>query len=210
MAEKYKYQGRGVIMNCPNCDKRPVGWFHSLRSSGVNWKNKFQGYFKCRHCDTILRQKKSSVIFPEFTQHFWIYYLLYLAFVLALGYGVLYLLIWVEFQPVATIAFLALFGVIALGSADELRARHWILVEADPEEDAQTAEKLSTMGVIIFVAYAIISGGLAVWGIQQIDISQLSNLVFLLGSGLYFIAVFGGAMVILNKFSIQPEETLSD
>ncbi len=197
-------------MDCPNCGKRPVGLFHSLRPRGLAIKKFFQGYFKCKNCGTILRQKKESVIFPKFKNSFWIYYLLFLALIIGLGFGVLQLIVMFEFQIWAVISLISLYSIIIGGIGDELRARCWIIVEADPEEDKQTSEKMTTTGVIIFLLHTLISGALAIWIIRNIEISQVGNFLFFIGTFLYLVGVFGVAIWILKKFSMQPAESVSE
>lgn len=193
-------------MNCPNCDKKPVGLFHSLRPRGVDLRKFFQGYFKCKNCGTILRQERGSVIFPKFKKSFWIYYILFLAFILGLGYGTLQLLVLLDFQIWATVILVVLYGVTIGGVGDELRARFWIIVEADPEEDEETSEKVSTTGVIVFLIYAFIAGGLGIWIIRKIDITEVSNTLFLIGAFLYLIVFLGVAIWILKQFSFKPDK----
>jgi hypothetical protein len=169
----------------------------------------FQGYFKCRFCDTTLRQKRNSVIIPGFNKSFWIYYLLYILLVIGLGYGVLQLLILFEFQTIATISLILLYGIFVIGLGDELRARCWILVEADPEEDQKSSEKLTTTGVIVFLLHALISGGMAIWIIQNVNVAEIGNTIFLIGNLLYLTVVILIAVWILKNFSNQPDELVS-
>lgn len=198
-------------MNCPNCDKRPVRKFYTFRLNGVSFKEKFKGYFRCRHCDTLLKQKQNSSFLPVYHKQFWIYYSILFVVVIGLTLGFLSL---VNVYNLGAGVFLGGFAVIMigmLGGIDELRARHGVIREADLEENVQSAKKLSKTGLLVFLGYTV----MAVFGViklvyllPELEIFQgkVASVILLFFTQLVITGlVIGGAIWILKHFSYEQE-----
>lgn len=189
-------------MNCPNCNKRAVGTFHSFRFGKVGFKKKMQGYAKCRHCDTLLKQKKSAAIIPAYQKTYWIYSVLLIGF--------LPFLIWYLFEMYETLnlggwvngATLVVFMVVMLGLIDELKARYAIIEKVDWDGEVVTPNrKLTANGWIVFLAFTLCSILLFIGGGQYLELDKWGLGVFLVGVLSYIAAVIGGTAFILKKFS---------
>lgn len=195
-------------MNCPNCNKKPVGLFPSFSFGGVGFKKALQGYFKCKHCGTILKQSNTSTILPKYEKPFWALYTILLSAMMGTIWLVFYLLetnmesenIWVVL-PVVIIV-----GLVFVFAIDTLKVRYWVIEETSFDEEVPTSEKISTTGLIVFIAFAIIAIGLFIFLDRTIDTHSISPAIYTIGSIFYLLAVFGVAILILNKFTGQDSE----
>jgi hypothetical protein len=148
-------------MNCPNCGNEPVGFMGTFYLRGVSFKKALQGFFRCRHCDTLLIQKKNESGFPQFTKPFWRVYSLFILGLLALTWIIFHYLestIGSEsdwfIMPVIVIQIAVLFVIM-----DRIRARYWILKETtfEEHEDEIRSQKLSAKDIIAFLIFGVLA-----------------------------------------------------
>ncbi|MEX0843742.1 MAG: hypothetical protein WD022_00600 [Balneolaceae bacterium] len=199
-------------MNCPNCNKKPVGLLPSFSFGGVGFTKAVQGYFKCKHCGAILRQSKASTIFPKYEKPFWTLYTLLLGGMLGAIWLTYYVMenymddenIWIILPVIIVI------GLIFFLAMDTMKTRFWVIEETSFEEEVPENEQLSTTGLIVFVAFAIIAIGLFIFLDRTIDTSTMNLTIYTTGAILYMLAVFGGAVLILNKFTGQHTEEAAE
>lgn len=188
-------------MNCPKCEKKPVGMFHSFRLGGVSFNKRMKGFFKCRHCGAVLRQKRTSMVFPRYRKQFWmIYPLVIVLFAVFSGFLV-------TFVPQSVLGFwgtaaVLIFAIIAmLGVADEIRSRYWIIEEKEPVKAEKKAATLTKTGWAVFLAYFVVVVALFLGTRQYIEVLKVGLTAYLIGYILFLTGVLGGAVVILHKFS---------
>jgi hypothetical protein len=191
-------------MNCPNCNKKPVGLFYKFRLNEVGFKKSFKGYFKCKHCKTLLKETSRNDL-SQYEKPYWYFLAGYFLIILASLLLVFYLL--------ASSSISSLYGL--LGYAGFLMAllalmnnyvkpRYWsIKVVHDAEVDEQTSRRLTSKGWAIFLIYSIIAVSLFIAIPVFFESTHLSELYILLGTILYSMAVIGGAIYILFQFSTQ-------
>lgn len=189
-------------MNCPECGERPVGFFHSFRLGGLNFTNRTKGYFKCRNCGTILRQKRRSNLFPTFKKGFWVAYpLLIILFATFAGYVLSYLgesgtEIWQIF------AYLGAGAAVTLGISDELRYRYWEIEKSKLNNQNRPVKKLTARGWAIFLFFTICSASLFLGAQWYIDLSKIQLTTYMAGYVFLLISVLAGSAYIIKKFSI--------
>lgn len=148
-------------MDCPNCGKNPVGFMGTIFLKGGGFKKAMQGFFRCKHCDTLLMQKKNKSGIAQFEKPFWSAYSLFMVVLLGTIWGAF---TYIESTigsdtgwftiPVMLVVFCLLFFVM-----DWLRARYWIIKETTYEEHEKEIEsqKLSTKGIIAFSLFGIVA-----------------------------------------------------
>lgn len=202
----------GVLMNCPNCDQKPVGQFYSFRLNGVSFKKKFKGYFRCRHCDSLLRQEQNESFLMKHRSKFWLYYGILFAIVVGLMLGLMALGDAYQLGGEFLLGSFIIIMIGMIGAIDELRAYYWLIREADFEEDRRKAKKLTTSGLLWFLAYSVVAIFAVINFIPflgQLELFQQNTI----GIGLLITAqllslglVLGGAIWILKKFSGDPKQ----
>ncbi len=190
-------------MKCPNCSKKPVGLFPGFRLKRVGVRKAIRGYFKCRHCGTLLKQVVESGI-AQYQKTYWyaqvgflfvILLTAWLSFYLTNNYPVL------GFYPVY--GFLA-FGVLLVGYIDSfVKPRYWIIEEVDHIKEKESAQGFTKRGWSAFIFYTVTVIALAV-GLPEIfegfHFSKWTVLAIILvyctaaiAGGVYIVATFSGS-----------------
>ncbi len=191
-------------MNCPNCGEKPVGMLPSLTFGGVGFKKALRGYFKCKHCGTLLKQSTtSSMVVPKYKSPFWVFYTFLMVGFIGTIWFIYYLLemnlgeqnIWLVIPAVLVI------GLIFFLAMDALKTRYWIIEETEYEEEIPESQKLSTTGMTLFIGYAIVSIASFLFLNNIVDAASLSPALYTIGAIIYMVLIFGGAIYIINEFS---------
>lgn len=196
-------------MNCPNCDKKPVGLLPEFRPKRVGFKKALNGYLRCRHCNTLLK-KETEGGFPKFEKP---YVYIQITFILLLVGG-LYLMYFLMGEDIISppyalggffVYLFSIFGVVD----SFLKPKFWIIKEVDEEEAALgivQKEKLTPRGWAMFTLHIIVAvllmfGGMKL--LQEVDISEYLGVALFI---LYGIVVGGGVMLIFRMYSEKTQE----
>lgn len=198
-------------MNCPNCNKKPVGLFPSFRLYGLGFRRAFKGYLKCKHCDTLLKEESRSD-FSIYRKPYW-YFLGVYVFLLLGSLFLLFYLLSTDYLPDLYIMLgFMLFLVGLLGVMDSyIKPRYWVIKEVEESAPKKhSSVRLTPKGWSIFGIYSIAAVALFILTPQLLEGYQLSEQYILGGTFLYSLAVVGGALFILTRFSIRESKTASD
>lgn len=185
-------------MNCPNCNQRPMGKLQLFRLNGVTVKQKLEGYLRCRHCGTLLKQKSSRAFIPKYHKKYWIYGSLFFASFLSLT---LYLL---RLFPNSNIGFWIIFigaVITLLFVIGEVQARYSILEEVGMDTGAESVKKISKTGLVLFTVLLLVATLMPLAGSSYIKQLNPGLFTFVIGMGIYVVAVFYVAIFIVDKFS---------
>lgn len=190
-------------MDCPNCAKRPVKRFYSFSLNGVKFKDYLNGYFRCRHCGTLLKQTTVSGLgsIPSYEKGFWKRF--FLSLVLMFGVIMSMFILFGESEAIFWISFpifAIIFGwVMWIG---EIKVRYWILKEVnDVEEDQKKQRRMGTLGWILLLGFCLLMLGGGIIVDLYIDLSGISEWQYLTGMVLYMIVIVMGSLGIFNYFS---------
>lgn len=195
-------------MNCPNCHKKPVGFIHYLRFYGVGVKKALTGYFKCRHCNTLLKEESQSDT-SQYDSPYWFFMGGYLLLILAALFSVLYLIVTNSISTSYLIFGLIVFLWGLMGVMNSyVTPRYWTIKEVRETEDSeeQPPKKLTAKGWTIFLIYSIVAITLFIAIPEFLHETQLFDQYLLPGIFIYSMAVIGGAMYILIRYSTRVSE----
>lgn len=198
-------------MNCPNCNKKPVGLFPSFRLYRLGFRKAFKGYLKCKHCDTLLKEESRSD-FSKYRKPYWYFFGVYVFLLLGSLFLLFYLLSTDYFSGLYIMFGFMLFLVGLLGVMDSyIKPRYWVIIEVEesaPEEHSPM--RLTPKGWAVFSIYSIAAVALFILTPQLLEGYQLSEQYILGGTFLYSVVVVGGALFILTRFSIRESKTAGD
>ncbi|WP_138431115.1 hypothetical protein [Fodinibius saliphilus] len=198
-------------MNCPNCDKRPVGVLPSFRFNGVNLKEKAAGYFRCRHCDTLLRQPKGEGPLPKYQEGFWVRYILSTIVVFGVFLGWIF---WMDRWDFGDWTNMSVFIVLIGGYLlllEEVRTHYWVIKEADKGEHLKEFARMGGLGWFLLITFLVVMVGGLIAIDLYVDMSILGQWQQILALIFYVVAIIGGALGIFSYFSdTEGEEGVSD
>lgn len=198
-------------MDCPNCDRRPVKRFYTFRLNGVSFKNYLKGYFRCRHCGTLLKQAKKSTFglesIPSYEKGFWKWFILFMILVFGLLMGTFVLFgesettLWTAIPIYLFILIGTMLGI------DEIKANFWILEDIDDiEEDQKVQPRMGILGWTLLLGYFFLMLGGGMFVDQYVDLSGFAEWQYIVGMILYVIAIVAGGLAIFDLFS-EKEST---
>jgi signal transduction histidine kinase len=195
-------------MNCPNCGKRPVGILYSYRFNGVNFKDRMNGYLRCQHCGTLLREPTGSWNSPTYEKGYW----WRIIPLLVVFHGGLFYAIFLIIHGVISLFFYIGILLILLTTffviSDEIKVRYWVIQEANREEDQENQKKSAKIGglgwTIIIGFLAVMLGGLIAID-RFVDTSIFAVWQQIIGMVLFVGITVGGAFGIFLYFSKAEE-----
>lgn len=192
-------------MNCPNCGKKPTGLFYVFISDDFDLKTRMQGYFKCQHCGTTLKQQKTRMGFPSFSMWYYLYATIVVGLV---GVGSFYLFDMFDQQNVGVwiriTAFILILGLV-LSGINALANRYRNITEVEEIEKEVESNKLTKTGVGAFAVYLIVAIGLFLAVNRYIDMRELGFVIYLIFQMVYLVAVMLGAFFLFKKFEKEED-----
>ncbi|GEM_PF-7017755 len=195
-------------MNCPNCNKKPVGLFPGFRLKRVGFKQAFNGYFRCKHCGTLLEQEEESGL-PKYEKPYTYIQVVFTLLILGCGLLAMYTIGMSNWSSPGVLAGLVVLLTGLIGIQDSyFRPRYWIIKEADMKSsDQKPSYKLTSQGWTIFSLYCIIAIALFLITPSYLDEADFSKWTILTGAFLYSAVVIGGAIYIITSYSTPEGET---
>lgn len=195
-------------MTCPNCGEQPYTFLESIFPGKEELRKNLKGQYNCRKCGTELTFKKNKYGFYHFENSFYVILSTLIILTLTLTWAVIMNMevIFSISSPALSLALLFLAGItISLGGG--ALARKYITLEIyDPAKEEQIQKK-SVMGMIVFMAYAVLAifgfGFLSKWANDH----SISTLLFVVGTLTYLAIVLIIALKIMNSslFKKLPE-----
>jgi hypothetical protein len=200
-------------MYCPSCGKKPVGFKGSLYLKGVGFKKAFQGFFRCRHCNTLLIQEKNESGMPKFEKPFGIAFsLLFMAILVSIWGAFTYIESTIGPEPAwYTIPTMVGIFILFFVAMEQIRVRYWILKETTFEEHEKEiqSQKLSQKGLIAFILFAVaaILGFLYMDSfVENLELSATAYTFSVIAYMIVILAMAFGLMKYLsNKFTLEQE-----
>lgn len=194
-------------MNCPNCNKKPIRIFSDFRLHGVTFKKALEGYFKCKHCGTLLKEESKND-FSKYQTTYWyflgVYFLLLLV---SLGLA-LYLVSTNYFSNLYILLGLLLCFAGLIGTMDYIvKPRYWLILEVeDISRDEQPDWRLTSKGWMIFIIYCVTAIALFILIPESLEVSNFSKWTVLGGAIFYNMIVIGGAVYVIIRYSTEQSE----
>lgn len=167
------------------------------------------GFFRCQHCDTLLKQRKVLGIFFVYEKKMWAFFILLLALTVFLPEAIISF-----FEAVAPSfteenkSFLPLISLLVtiipvMGVMFSMMARYSVFDDV-PEEALEAEPEMDKTGQNIFLVFLIITLLIAIALFYFIDFSVMSPWQ----SGGIFVAFLGIVIAvgiwIMNRFKGQP------
>lgn len=172
---------------------------------GVGFKKAMQGFFRCRHCDTLLSQEKSESGFPKYETPFWIVYSIFTIGLLGAIWGAF---AYIESNLGSETGWLTnavnLVAIcLLIFSMDWFKARYWIIKETTFEEHEKEIEsqKLSTKGLIAFILFAIVAIASFILLDNYADSLNLSPTAYSFSAIVYMMIIMLMALGLMNYLS---------
>lgn len=137
-------------MKCPNCGKRPLSFFGALGFSGAGFKKTIEGYYKCRHCGTLLWPEQLE----GYPRPYWYF--------LALWMTVNLLAIYAFFSYSSSyplISSICVFTIVIFSTTlfiGYVNSRYWTFKEVDYEKHDPQSWELTKSGWGLVLIYFIL------------------------------------------------------
>lgn len=187
-------------MKCPHCQRKPLGFLNELRFSGVGFKRRLEGYFKCKKCGTLLKAQETAGGLSKYEKPFWIIFpamlILFMAGFFALNHYIQ------DMTPALVMGFMLIYFILIIQLPYS-----FLLYEA--VDDSVEPVRISTKkyGWTVLGLFCLAAILLPVAVMMYVDIYQVSPWVIQVLAVLYVIFIFLGGNKIILHFK---EETIVD
>ncbi len=170
------------------------------------------GFFRCQHCDTLLKQRKIMGLFFVFEKKMWAFFILLLALTVFLPEAIIsfFEAVFPAFTE-ENKSFLPLISLLAtiipvMGVMFSMMSRYSVFDEV-PEEALEAEPEMDKTGQNIFLVFLIITLLVAIGLFYFIDFSVMNPW---LSGGIFMVflaAVIAAGIWIMNRFKEQPSNS---
>lgn len=197
-------------MKCTNCDQSPLGIIDIFKTGGVSGDDYFAGYFRCRHCNTLHKQKRIMNIIPMYEWKVWPLFILIVAGVYLIPewlFSWLYnsfLNLTVQTEVLISSGVFLFLVAAAFWTVLTLMLKSQKIEQAD-ESELNINKRLTRKGWGMFLTYvaATLLSGYYLISISGSAINQL--MIFEMALVVYVLLVLLTGAWILNEFSESEE-----
>lgn len=194
-------------MNCPNCGDQPYTFLESLFPGKEEFKRNFKGQYTCRKCGTILTYKKNKYGFIDFKPGFYVILSILIILILTLTWAVIINMedVFAMTSPAISIALLFT-ATLAISLGGGALARKYVILEVYNFEKEEKLQKKSIIGMIVFMAYAVVAifgfGFLSDWANDQL----LSPFLYVGGTLVYLAIASIIALKMMNSSLFKKQQ----
>lgn len=172
---------------------------------GAGYKKAMQGFFRCKHCESLLIQEKHKSGMPKYEKPFWVAYFFFLVVLFGAIWGAFaYIESTFGAEPVwFTIPIYIVTLVLLFLAMDWAKSRYWIIRETTFEEHEKEMEsqKLSTKGVLAFCLFGIAAIASFIFLDKYAENLNLSPTAYSFSAIVYMLMILAMAFGLMNYLS---------